>query len=644
MLKFSLRQRCAKAATTFTLTLAVLLAGGVQAAAAEAKASADTEEPRLGKYTLGVKGLNKKIYSELVKRWGRSDAPNVRFYTPDKKSGGKHGDAESLADNEGDNYQWEVFVPESYDGSVPHGIIAYINSGDGGILFNSWKEVLEERNLIWVCGLKAGNEVDPLFRHAMVLEGVNQIRKRYNVDNDRTYVAGLSGGGRAAGILMLMFADVFDGGWTICGVNPIGKASAKQMQTAKTKNRYVFMTGDDDYNREQVKQVYDQYKGQGFARAKYIQVTGMDHANPDEPGWVRQAIEFLDAPLTAAAEKRFTKAKSSYKKNRFAKALVGFEKAVAHGGDADFVEEARELVGELRKRYREDYLLVNDLVETADLKIAQKRLTSFRKRWVGIADDDVAELTARLKRYRSEGRPEPEDIPAEELADKSHLEEKGDVAKDGANGSGADSGGAKKIADEKSDIPMPSDKPWDNTKFPQHPFKFTLPEGLAGFTIGQGHQVIPQGLHFFPGAETIATSKQEYKYPAQIFVMVGAAPPAVRDVVIKFADVEFSWGEENNTKTVLTIGGERKEIAHLPIPPQQLVTVAITVFDDRTLLIKLAEQQVYRDKVPEGVGLAGPLVLSGTGNIIHHGLVIHAEKRNGTSDSGDKDSDDDDSP
>lgn len=565
-------------------------------------------KPKVGHYALEVGGLSKKYYAELLTRWKVEGTDQKIYFAEDEE-------------NEGDRYQWEVYVPESYDGTIPHGAIVYINSDDGGRLFNEWKPVLEKHNLIWILGFKAGNEVDPVFRHAMALEGVNQLRKRYNIDSDRIYLSGISGGGRAAGILMLMFPDVFDGGWTICGINPIRKdVTPKQLQAAKTRNRYVFMTGDDDFNRDQVKLIFDEYQSKGFAHTKYIQVAGMDHAQPRDAKWVEQAIAFLDGPLTAEAKNHFSKAEGYYTRNKYARALVGFRKAAAHGGEGKFVETAKERLAELNAKYREEFSRLNNKVETGDLRDASKQLNKFRKRWSGATGRDFKTLTITLKRYRKEGRPERTALKETDVVE----EEQEKTAEQAPSATETASSSTDEATPE---VQEPNQEKLDASGFPSHPFKFTAEAALEAFTLDGGHQFVPgQGIRLYPGEPSSATSKAKYKFPMKLDVMVAGIPNATRDIAIQFAGAEFVWGEHSNSQSAIYYDGERTEVKHIPIQPQQLGVVSLQFHADRTFAVEVQGQEVYRGVVPTKTSLEGSVVLKGTGHILYHGIVISAEE------------------
>src|SRR5690606_33962016 len=53
---------------------------------------------------------------------------------------------------------YDIYVPKSYDGSVAYGLIAYVNSGNGGGPPGKYAEVCDQHKLIWVGGTKIPND------------------------------------------------------------------------------------------------------------------------------------------------------------------------------------------------------------------------------------------------------------------------------------------------------------------------------------------------------------------------------------------------------------------------------------------------------------------------------------------------------
>jgi pimeloyl-ACP methyl ester carboxylesterase len=188
---------------------------------------------------------------------------------------------------------WSVVVPENYDPEVPAGILVYISPGNSGRMVRDWGSVLDNENLIWVSAGRSGNSIDPRKRIAYALLGPTLIAKNYNVDPDRIYVAGLSGGGRVASIVAPSYPTLFTGAIYICGVNPIAEQLASNIESIQP-NRFVFVTGEDDFNRIETRKVYDEYIQSGMDNSHYLEFKRMGHENPDAEG-LAEAIALLDS-------------------------------------------------------------------------------------------------------------------------------------------------------------------------------------------------------------------------------------------------------------------------------------------------------------------------------------------------------------
>jgi poly(3-hydroxybutyrate) depolymerase len=139
------------------------------------------------------------------------------------------------------------------------------------------------------------------------------MKKKYNIDPQRVYAAGVSGGGRVASMLGVCFSDIFTGGYYMVGCNfyrqekvpdsnevffrSYNVPPTKIFVQAK-KNKHVFLTGDTDGNRVQTQVYYEGFKHDGFEHITYIQVPGMGHGAPD-PEWFEKGLKALDEPLPA---------------------------------------------------------------------------------------------------------------------------------------------------------------------------------------------------------------------------------------------------------------------------------------------------------------------------------------------------------
>jgi len=215
---------------------------------------------------------------------------------------------------------FEVYVPPTYTGEKPFGLLVFVNPGGHGSLKGyerlGWKEIVDKHELIWVGPNKIGNDRLVRPRMGITIDAAINAQKRFKIDPTRVYVGGVSGGGRVASMLGVGFPDVFRGGFYIIGCNfyrqeqsieqnGVFKRSyfvppTKYYVAAKKQNKHVFLTGDTDGNREQTHIYYKGFVRDGFEHCTYLQVPGMGHSPPPKE-WFAKGVAALDAPLADPA-------------------------------------------------------------------------------------------------------------------------------------------------------------------------------------------------------------------------------------------------------------------------------------------------------------------------------------------------------
>lgn len=202
-------------------------------------------------------------------------------------------------------------LPAAGDAEAKPGLIVWINSDAGGAPPKAFVEVLDRHNLIWIGADRSGNERPLLHRVGLALDAAHNLPTQHAIDPDRLYVAGLSGGGRVASWVGLGFADVFCGTLCIVGVDyfaPVdsiddpesywpgrfGTPPGTVLNIARTRRRYVLLTGEHDGNRDQTHSIYrNGLLKHGFKFATYLEVPGMGHAVPSGE-WFEKAVTALD--------------------------------------------------------------------------------------------------------------------------------------------------------------------------------------------------------------------------------------------------------------------------------------------------------------------------------------------------------------
>jgi predicted esterase len=195
---------------------------------------------------------------------------------------------------------FQVYVSRNYTAAVPAGLIVYMSPIDTGEIPIEWKYTFDKQNLIWVSVDGSGNTASQEQRISEAKASLKFIDERYDLDNQRIYISGMSGGAQIAGIVAASYPELFNGGIFLCGVNPWSEREADPWienppdKLEKMKNnRYVFVSGTEDFKLAATARVYRKYKKAGIEASKLIVVDGMGHELPNAATY-RRAIEFLD--------------------------------------------------------------------------------------------------------------------------------------------------------------------------------------------------------------------------------------------------------------------------------------------------------------------------------------------------------------
>ncbi|MGB0371420.1 MAG: hypothetical protein ACPGN3_08715 [Opitutales bacterium] len=118
-----------------------------------------------------------------------------------------------------DTQTYDIRFPDNFDPNETYGLVTYINAGnDGGTEHSSWWPTMDKYRLIWIAGDGIGNGQFTDKRNGVAIKGAMRMTELYNIDPNRIYVSGNSGGSRSASSLSYHRDDFFTGLITIVGV------------------------------------------------------------------------------------------------------------------------------------------------------------------------------------------------------------------------------------------------------------------------------------------------------------------------------------------------------------------------------------------------------------------------------------------
>lgn len=195
---------------------------------------------------------------------------------------------------------WEIYVPENYHPEKPAGLMVYISPSSSGEIPRDWISVMDEHNLIWVAANDSGNSALVSRRAIFAMIAPTMIGRNYEIDSERVYLSGLSGGGRMASRVATDHAHLFKGAIYNCGVDFWQQDPPRRLQQIQN-NHYVLVTGTFDQALKPTKKVYRQYRNAGVENTKLMVIRNMTHRNPGRYKF-SEAIRYLDSRLESESD------------------------------------------------------------------------------------------------------------------------------------------------------------------------------------------------------------------------------------------------------------------------------------------------------------------------------------------------------
>jgi predicted esterase len=173
------------------------------------------------------------------------------------------------------------------------GVLIFVSPTDSGEPPAGWLPLLQQKHLSWIAADGFGNQKLSAQRILAALMARELMRQTTVVDAARTYLGGMSGGGRIASLTATRFPQYFAGGLYIVGANYWVPKDERLKQRAAS-NRYVFITGERDFNRSDMKSVFKRYQSAGLTSSRLMDLPGFAHQYPNADQ-LAAAIDFLDA-------------------------------------------------------------------------------------------------------------------------------------------------------------------------------------------------------------------------------------------------------------------------------------------------------------------------------------------------------------
>ena len=210
-------------------------------------------------------------------------------------------------------YSFAIYAPaECATGASPCGVLVWASPTEfGGMRLERWRDLLAKHRLIWVGANGCGNGGPRWIRYGLALDAIESLKRLYPIDASRVYAAGYSGGGRIASVLAVTYPEVFAGGFYLFGCDyfrklPVPykpgavwpavypKPRRATLERARDASRFVFLTGELDFNRVQTRDTERAYREDGFSKTTYLEIPAIGHYGPIPPDVLARALALLD--------------------------------------------------------------------------------------------------------------------------------------------------------------------------------------------------------------------------------------------------------------------------------------------------------------------------------------------------------------
>lgn len=304
--------------------------------------------------------------------------------------------AEWLKDYSSGDQRYELYLPEKLNPRKPAPLVLFISPGGEPAGWAQWEQVCKEAGAVFASPCNAGNACPTPRRVRIVLDVLDDVRRRQAIDADRTYLVGFSGGARIACAIAFALPEYFGGVAAICGSENLRSESWLRQRVADRLS-VALVTGEQDFNRAELERYRGPWLTDLGVRAKVWVVPKLGHSIPESKSlaevfaWLeeaaamrRQQSRHLPAMhITAGAPPTRTQAADALLKEaqiRLKKAstlfsgLMQLQGVVARWPDLPAAATARETLLEYDARQDRPWE-IDDLAEQRRALAAEARAT-----------------------------------------------------------------------------------------------------------------------------------------------------------------------------------------------------------------------------------------------------------------------------
>jgi hypothetical protein len=194
---------------------------------------------------------------------------------------------------------YELFVPSGYKPDRAYPLILHVDPGARSNGWRIWRTVCQRHGVFFAGPHNVGNEggVERPVRRRIVLDVLDDVRHRYFIDPDRTYLTGISGGGNAAARIAYALPELFGGLAAIVGTWGM-RPEHWLRERAAERLSVALLTGEFDFNRNELELEYLPFIKEHGVRSMLRVYPNIGHQAP-KPAQLEEVFQWLEAGLPA---------------------------------------------------------------------------------------------------------------------------------------------------------------------------------------------------------------------------------------------------------------------------------------------------------------------------------------------------------
>jgi dienelactone hydrolase len=176
---------------------------------------------------------------------------------------------------------YELFVPKVKDRKAPLPLILYLSPSREASAGKGLARIAQARGFLYAAPHNAGNDCPSKKRVRIILDVLDDLRRQFPIDPDRTYITGFSGGGRVACAIGFALPELFGGVAPICaGGFPREEPWLRRRVTDRLS--VALLTGEKDFNRGEVERLRGPFLKDVGIRTRVWTVAGLGHGIPGD--------------------------------------------------------------------------------------------------------------------------------------------------------------------------------------------------------------------------------------------------------------------------------------------------------------------------------------------------------------------------